>query len=472
MRARRLRAIGVAAAIAAAAIFAGCAGAAPPEPPPYRAPAASSAAVPAAIASIEDAGVADAAVAPEPPVDASPRPILAIEPAYRIDRRSPLPQEDRARWNEGGLGALVGPAPEAEGHPMPRVIIDVTRAAGAHRAADLQRELRKSLWGKVIECYGLGAYRNQALRGKTVITFGVSRSGAVSGAKVRRTTLADAEVSRCLATKPRTVALPRAKVGSNVTMEVQIGPGDDPTPPPASAIVPGDGALAPEAIHAAMDAAIPRFEACYRPALAYAPELWGRLAIRFHVTASGAVDEALRDGVALPGSTRRAVRSPRGAVSLISCAKRGRSSLRRAGALQVRPIARARRRRLAVAIIAPAISAGAMPEGARGSSVLTRQPQPPASICAEPAPCPPDPDPDPASGGSPASLPPAPVPASASQYIAPICVATAGHSGGQIESTGVPLPHASGPRTHGKRSSVANDSPSSAERPTVKPSIA
>jgi hypothetical protein len=62
--------------------------------------------------------------------------------------------------------------------------------------------------------------------------------------------------------------------------------------PPAALIVPGDGALAPEEIQAVIEAAQPTFEACYRAALEYAPELWGRLGIRFHITEKGKTDEA------------------------------------------------------------------------------------------------------------------------------------------------------------------------------------
>ena len=41
-----------------------------------------------------------------------------------------------------------------------------------------------------------------------------------------------------------------------------------------------------------VEAALPTFEACYQAALGYAPELWGRLGIRFHVTEKGQTDEA------------------------------------------------------------------------------------------------------------------------------------------------------------------------------------
>jgi hypothetical protein len=63
-------------------------------------------------------------------------------------------------------------------------------------------------------------------------------------------------------------------------------------PPPAKLIVPGDGVLGPGEIGAVVEAARPAFEACYVAALDYAPELWGRLGVRFHVTEKGKTDEA------------------------------------------------------------------------------------------------------------------------------------------------------------------------------------
>ena len=75
-------------------------------------------------------------------------------------------------------------------------------------------------------------------------------------------------------------------------MELQIGHGDEPVPPPPAHVVPGEGEIPPEAIRAVVLGALPAFEACYRPALEYAPELWGRLGIRFHVSEDGKTDEA------------------------------------------------------------------------------------------------------------------------------------------------------------------------------------
>src|SRR5262249_39278571 len=79
---------------------------------------------------------------------------------------------------------------------------------------------------------------------------------------------------------------------SIVTAEVQISPGDEPMPPPASVIVPGDGTIDPTRALAVVRESALAFELCYKSALDYAPLLWGRLGIRFHLTDKGKLDEA------------------------------------------------------------------------------------------------------------------------------------------------------------------------------------
>ena len=178
------------------------------------------------------------------------------------------------------------------GHPAPKVIVDVTRTRGPHLAADLQRVLRRLFWIKVVECYGLGAWNDPTLRGKASLVVSVSADGKVGASRVAATTFADDAVPRCLADRIRRVALPRARGRSVAFVEIQVGPGDEPMPPPPDLVVPGDGELAPAAIRAVIEAARPAFEACFAPALAYAPALWGRLGVRFHVTDRGKTDEA------------------------------------------------------------------------------------------------------------------------------------------------------------------------------------
>ena len=237
-------------------------------------------------------------VAPAAP--AAPRANLTIEPPFRLDRRI-FPRSkadfladlaDRTRWNQGGLGAVDKPPPPVPGHPLPKVILDVTQAAGPRSAAELQRVLRRTFWSRAVECFSLGAYKDQKLRGTATLVLNVTPAGQVRAARVAATTFQDPDVNACLADRAHRVELPRARARSSVTMALQIGHGDEPVAPPGKLIVPGDGELTPEAIQAVVEAARPELEGCFGLALPYRPELWGRLGIRFHVTDKGKTDEA------------------------------------------------------------------------------------------------------------------------------------------------------------------------------------
>ena len=287
-------------------LLAACAAApAPPAPPPF---AGQPPGPPAQLGAPTLAPALPIVPPPAPPSPAlaspaspaSPRVNLGIESPFRLDHRV-IPTTkaafladlaDRTRWNKGGLGALAAPLPPVPGHAPPKVILDVTHVAGPHSVADLQRVLRRSFWSKVVECFSLGAYKDQKLRGTATLVLHVAPGGQVRGARVTGTTFQDHDVPTCLAERAHKVELPRAKARSVVTVELQIGHGDEPVAPPSKLIVPGDGELTPEAIHTVIDAARPELEGCYRAALVYAPELWGRLGIRFHVTEKGKTDEA------------------------------------------------------------------------------------------------------------------------------------------------------------------------------------
>lgn len=290
-------------ALALALLLAACAvTSAPPAPPPF---AGQPPGPPAQLGETAPPAVLDPAPAappppPSPAAPASPRVNLGIETPFRLDRRVfPATKAafladlaDRTRWNKGGLGALAAPLPPVPGHAPPKVILDVTHVAGPHPAADLQRVLRRTFWSKAVECFSLGAYKDQKLRGTATLDLHVAPGGQVRAARITGTTFQDGDVTACLAERSRKLALPRAKGRSVVTVELQIGHGDEPVPPPASLVVPGDGELAPGAVRAVIEAARGELEACYQSALAYAPELWGRLGIRFHVTEKGKTDEA------------------------------------------------------------------------------------------------------------------------------------------------------------------------------------
>ncbi|WP_438027102.1 AgmX/PglI C-terminal domain-containing protein [Sorangium sp. So ce233] len=314
--------------LAAAVALSACTAAAPPRPAPHasglpapavvrpapvvapapaptvapldpRAPAAASASAPRAPA-------AASPPAPDAPAELSPAaageggvlhgPSIEIEPPYKLGQH-PVPRgqaeaAERDRWNAGGRGDPPAPPPPAEGHPLPRIIVDIDKVKGPLKARDVERIARRHLWIHVYSCYRLRAYRDPSLHGKTTVRITVSRSGKVTGARATASTLSAPDVVSCLAERARSLSLPRAKAGSTVVATLQVYPGDDPVEPPPSVLAPGTGELQPEAIAAAAAEALPAWRSCYEAALAGAPALWGRLAIRFHVTDSGAVDEA------------------------------------------------------------------------------------------------------------------------------------------------------------------------------------
>ncbi|WP_437835427.1 AgmX/PglI C-terminal domain-containing protein [Sorangium sp. So ce1153] len=296
-----------------------CTAAAPPRasgpaaaPPRASGPSAPPAVQPAPVRALAPAVASlDAREPPAPPEPAAPppvataeggardaglRPSIEIEPPYKLGQH-PAPRgqaeaAERDRWNAGGRGDPPAPPPAAEGHPLPRIIVDITKVKGPLKARDVERIARRHLWIHVYSCYRLRAYRDPSLHGKTTVRLTVSRAGKVTGARATASTLSAPDVVSCLAERARSLSLPRAKAGSTVVATLQVYPGDDPVEPPPSVLAPGPGELGPEAISAAAAEALPAWRSCYEAALAGAPELWGRLAIRFHVTDSGAVDEA------------------------------------------------------------------------------------------------------------------------------------------------------------------------------------
>jgi hypothetical protein len=272
-------------------------------PPPPTAPAPTAhAEMPVAPFDRADSAVAgrDRDRAKVAPAERDTRPRVEIEAPYRIDQRV-VPADrarfleelhERERWNEGGVGELVTAPTPLAGHPLPRVIVDVVSAKGGHKASDVQREARRLLWIHVVTCYGASAYRDPTLRGDTRLRFQLSRSGKASNVRVLSSTVAEPEVGRCLAAELAKIPLPKARSGSTVVANVHVGAGDEPMAPPPDRVTPGDGAVDRDAISAAMSAHLDEIEGCYARALAYAPSLWGRLAIRVHVTRQGKVDEA------------------------------------------------------------------------------------------------------------------------------------------------------------------------------------
>lgn len=318
------RAIGAAAL--ALGLLGGCSGRPAPAPPP--APSARPAPIPSATASSSALGVLTGAVnlsasavageggapaAPEaggapPAEDPGPEVLLYIETPYKLEERPPPSSQqaykddimDRRKWNSGGMGELTGEPPGVEGHPDPRVIVNLDEVSGGIEEKTLVRVARKYHWINVVRCYRLGAYKDRHLRGWTKGKLVVAANGRVKKASFESTDLKDEEVARCVIDKLRTIEFPPAKRETRAVVSVRVGPGDEPMPPPKDLIVPGDGVLSLEAMRAGVRAGEEAILKCYRDAFAYAPGLWGRIILRFHVTKYGQTDEAFEAGSRFP----------------------------------------------------------------------------------------------------------------------------------------------------------------------------
>ena len=71
-------------------------------------------------------------------------------------------------------------------------------------------------------------------------------------------------------------------------------------PPPKDLIVPGDGELTIEQMQEIAEGGRDAFERCYRAAFEYAPELWGRINMRYHVDEHGRLVGVYQKGSRFP----------------------------------------------------------------------------------------------------------------------------------------------------------------------------
>jgi hypothetical protein len=125
--------------------------------------------------------------------------------------------------------ALIAAAVAApQRHPQPRVVVDVQQVDGPHERADVEREARSFLWGKIIKCYRAGAADKPKLKGDATFAMRVGSDGDVTRVRSTGATLADAGVIACWAREIEQVPMPRAAAASNVLLQVHVAPGDPP----------------------------------------------------------------------------------------------------------------------------------------------------------------------------------------------------------------------------------------------------
>jgi outer membrane biosynthesis protein TonB len=171
-------------------------------------------------------------------------------------------------------------------HPAPGIIVDVTAAGSAHRAADIQRVARDVGYWPFRHCYEDALRRDQDLSGKVSLELTINASGGVERASVSRTTLRDDNASACVARQIIKLALPSGDGPVEAKLDVSLSTGDEPVPVPHS--VPRAGILR-DALHGPWDAV----QRCYADALAEHPDAGGEMDLRFHVRRSGSTSEVV-----------------------------------------------------------------------------------------------------------------------------------------------------------------------------------
>jgi hypothetical protein len=107
-------------------------------------------------------------------------------------------------------------------HPEPRVIVNVMSVHGPHRRAEVERSARLA-WGKIVRCHKT---IDQRARGAVTIELVIASSGKVTGARRITSTLKNRELTSCLTSAIKGVAMPKAKARSTAHAEVHVAPGD------------------------------------------------------------------------------------------------------------------------------------------------------------------------------------------------------------------------------------------------------
>ncbi len=205
------------------------------------------------------------------------------------------------------------------------MIVDVLSAKGVARDA-AEAALRKGAWGKVVTCYKARAWAEPTLELDVAMSV-TARGGAVksvkraggsgSGKKARgkgatkpkakgpgRAPSADAappaSLGACLEKALVGIAMPKTKSTASARVRIRVTPGDEPVSPPKDVLTRGEGQLDLARARLVIEGSAPDLQACHDHALAYAPKLWGDLAIRFKVEEGGQVVEAFEAGGPFP----------------------------------------------------------------------------------------------------------------------------------------------------------------------------
>ncbi len=128
---------------------------------------------------------------------------------------------------------------------------------------DIIRRIVRAHINEVRYCYNRGLAKKPSLAGRVEVEFIIAATGRVENAKVRRTNLADASVSQCIAKAVRRWKFPKPRGGGivKVAYPFVLSPADGPSPPPLTPLSPEQEAAQQAAMAEAQRLAEQRAEA-------------------------------------------------------------------------------------------------------------------------------------------------------------------------------------------------------------------
>lgn len=210
-------------------------------------------------------------------------------------------QAELKRWNEGDAGGRACDPPGAEGHPDPRIVLNVLSEKGPRTKASVQAHARKFHWINIRSCYATAARNNQNLSGTVNAKMTISPTGKVTYASVVKKDIKDKTIAKCMTRTLKKLRFSRTRAASDVTLEMRVYPGDDPIPPAPGRLPPSmSGKMDLAKAREKLVAQTAELNACYEKTSACQPGLWGRLLSRMEVDAQGKVTEAFETQSAFP----------------------------------------------------------------------------------------------------------------------------------------------------------------------------
>jgi hypothetical protein len=102
------------------------------------------------------------------------------------------------------------------------VIINVNAVRGPHDRGALERAARLA-WGRIVRCYNSSG---RGERGMIALNLEVAGAGKVIGARHTQSTLKSEQLALCMTRAMVGLSMPKARAGSTVSTEIQVGPGD------------------------------------------------------------------------------------------------------------------------------------------------------------------------------------------------------------------------------------------------------